>query len=413
MPARLSAYTTMLLLVFGLLTAAPAQTFKVLHTFKGAPTDGEAPLGALVRDSAGNLYGTTVEGGIGECANFGCGTAFMLNKAGKLLGLYSFSGKNGQFPEVGLFRDSAGNLYGTTEQGGVATQVCGGGGCGVAFRLTRAGKEATYEFQGTPDGYEPSSPLVQDAVGNFYGTTSLGGTDGLGAVFKIDTKGRETVLYSFTGASDGCFPDGVILDAAGNLYGAAVQGGVAFCNSGFGTVYKLDTSGKFTVLQAFDSGNGAYPGLSIIDAGGNLYGETTQGGIGCGTGCGTLFELSLQPDGTWTQTVLHDFCSLPECADGESPGPVVMDPEGNLYGITYLGGAYRNCNGDGCGVVFELSTSGKETVLHNFTGGADGAFPSAGLLRDAAGNLYGVAQEGGNTSCYPPHGCGVVFELTP
>jgi uncharacterized repeat protein (TIGR03803 family) len=414
-------FLTFLLASAILPTPAHAQAFTVLHIFKGAPNDGEAPYGPLSRDSAGNLYGVTVEGGRGECSQSGCGMAFALNRAGRALGSFSFDGENGQYPSGGLLRDSAGNFYGTTEQGGDATDACGGaqgGGCGVAYRLTKAGKEELYRFQGTPDGYEPGALLTEDAAGNFYGTTGLGGEDGSGTVFKIDRAGKETVLYSFTGGLDGCNPDqGVILDALGNLYGTTSGGGAGFCNSGFGTVYELDTAGKLTVLHTFEGEDGANPDSGLIfDPQGNLYGTTQNGGAseGCG-GCGTVFELTPQQGGNWSEGVLYSFCSLPECADGERPrvGPLVRDRAGNLYGTTYFGGAYRNCNGDACGVVFEIDAAGHEQVLHSFTGGVDGALPTAGLIIDASGNLYGTTEEGGDTSCYPPYGCGVAFEITP
>jgi uncharacterized repeat protein (TIGR03803 family) len=407
-------FLTFLLATAILAAPAQAQTFTVLHTFVGAPNDGEAPYGPLNRDSAGNLYGVTVEGGKGKCGQSGCGMAFALNRAGRALGSFSFDGENGQYPSGGLLRDPAGNFYGTTEQGGDATDACGGaqgGGCGVAYRLTKAGKEELYRFQGTPDGYEPGALLTEDAAGNFYGMTGLGGEDGSGTVFKIDRTGKETVLYSFTGGPDGCFADqGVVLDALGNLYGTTSDGGAGFCNSGFGTVYELDTAGNLTVLHTFDGEDGANPNsLLLLDSQGNLYGTTQNGGIGCGLGCGTVFKLLPQPGGIWSETVLYDFCSLSACADGESPtvGPLAMDSLGNIYGTTFFGGAEDD------GVVFKLDASGKETVLHNFTSAADGANPLAGLAIDNSGNLYGTAQVGGDTSCYPPHGCGVVFELTP
>lgn len=419
MEAMPPSYPAILLLIFGLLTTAPAQTFTMLHTFKGAPTDGEAPYGPLNRDAAGNLYGVAAEGGAGKCGNSSCGIAYALNKVGKELGVYSFKGANGQFPSGGLLRDKAGNFYGTAVQGGDATEACGGaqgGGCGVAYRLTKTGKEVFYKFQGTPDGYEPGALLTEDAEGNFFGTTALGGANGVGTVFKIDKTGRESVLYSFTGGADGCFPDqGVVRDTAGNLYGTTLQGGAGFCNSGLGTVYELNAAGNFTVLETFGGVDGAYPDSHLLlDSQGNLYGTTQNGGIECGTGCGIVFELSPQMGGTWIETVLYDFCSLPQCADGESPdgGPLAMDLMGNLYGTSVFGGiSTRQCNGT-CGVVFRLDVTGKETVLHSFTGGADGAFPT-GLIIDTSGNLYGTAQQGGDGACASPHGCGVVFELTP
>jgi len=411
------------LLLASAIVAAPAQaqTFTVLHTFHGSPTDGEAPYGPLNRDAAGNLYGVAIEGGVGKCGNYSCGIAYALNKAGKELGVYSFKGENGQFPSGGLLRDAAGNFYGTTGQGGDATEACGGaegGGCGVAYRVTKAGREVLYKFQGTPDGYGPEALLTEDAASNFYGTTVQGGAIGFGTVFKIDKTGTESVLYSFTGGPDGCFPDqGVVPDSDGNLYGTTSDGGAGFCNSGFGTVFKLDTTGKLTVLHTFGGGDGANPDSHLIfDPQGNLYGTTQNGGASeqCG-GCGTVFEVTPQQDGSWLETVLYSFCSLPECADGERPrvGPLVRDQAGNLYGTTYFGGTYRNCNGDACGVVFEIDTAGHEQVLHSFTGGVDGALPTAGLIIDASGNLYGTTEEGGDASCYSPYGCGVAFELTP
>lgn len=238
-------------------------------------------------------------------------------------------------------------------------------------------------------------------------------------MFKVDTNGKETILHSFSGppdggGGDGAFSyDGVIRDTAGNLYGVTFDGG-AF---GAGVVYKLDTARKETLLYSFARGSGgANPdSVLLLDSQGNLYGTTANGGNSeCGgTGCGVIFELSPRSGGSWTETVLYTFCSLSNCTDGEGPvGPLTRDSSGNLYGVTVFGGAYRNCNGEACGVVFKLDTSGKETVLHSFTGGADGAFPSGGLTIDASGNLYGVAEEGGAT-CFTSYTCGVVFKIIP
>jgi uncharacterized repeat protein (TIGR03803 family) len=152
------------------------------------------------------------------------------------------------------------------------------------------------------------------------------------------------------------------------------------------------------------------------DSAGNLYGTTSNGGNSeCGGyGCGVIFKLSPEAGGGWSESVLYTFCSLTNCTDGERPltGPLVMDSAGNIFGTTYFGGSHPNCNGDTCGVVFKLDTTGKETVLHTFTGGADGALPYAGLVMDGHGNLYGTTQ-GGGASCYTSYTCGVVFEITP
>jgi uncharacterized repeat protein (TIGR03803 family) len=180
-------------------------------------------------------------------------------------------------------------------------------------------------------------------------------------------------------------------------------------------VYELDTTGKETLLYSFSGGaDGGDPDSVLLLDKGNLYGTTANGGTGCGvTGCGVVFKLSPQSEGTWLESVLYTFCSLTNCADGESPGDsLIMDRAGNLYGTTYFGGAYRNCNGDACGVVFKLDATGKETVLHSFTGGTDGAFPYAGLAIDGSSNLYGTTGSGG-AKCYGSNTCGVVFELTP
>jgi uncharacterized repeat protein (TIGR03803 family) len=402
---------------FLLASLAPAQTratkFKVLHTFHGSPADGEGPLGVLVRDSAGNFYGTTAQGGTGSC-NGGCGTAFKLAKTGKLIWLHSFNGKNGRYPYAGLFRDKAGNLYGTTVEGGDMT--CFSLGCGTVFKLNGSGKETLlYSFTGDPDGFFPEALLVGDSAGNLYGTTYLGGASGgYGTVFKVGPKGSETILHGFAGPPDGG-GDGaapyasVIRDAAGNLYGVTAAGGAHCC----GTVYEIDAAGEEVLLYSFagEADGGGPASVLVADEKGNLYGTTKGGGNGeCGgSGCGVVFELSPQSDGSWTETTLYTFCSLSGCADGEEPiaGPLARDAAGNLYGTTFFGGT------EGDGIVFKLDSSGKETILHSFTGGKDGANPWAGLTMDNAGNLYGVAGVGGDTSCYAPHGCGVVFKITP
>jgi len=273
--------------------------------------------------------------------------------------------------------------------------------------------------RGTPDGWFPESLLARDSLGNVYGVAGEGGTDSSGTVFKVDKHGEETVLHNFTGGSDGCLPvAGLIADSAGNLYGVTAQGGSGFCDQGYGVVFKLDTAGNLRVLHTFGFSDGAYPAsVLLLDQAGNLYGTTEGGGNStCGfDGCGVFFELSPQQDGTWTETMLYAFCSVSGCADGAGPfsGPVVRDSAGNIYGTTTFGGSAQNCNGGTCGVVFKVDTSGKETGVHNFTGGADGAGPQAGLVTDASGELYGVALQGGDNKCNPPSGCGTVFRIIP
>jgi len=405
-----------LLLPSAIATAQTQQAakFKVLHTFHGP--NGAGPTGQLTRDDMGNLYGTTGAGGTGECSDSfddRCGTAFELNRAGKQVWLHSFNGKNGQEPAAGLLRDNAGNLYGTTVLGGDTT--CYSLGCGVLFKLDSKGEEKLlYRFTGTPDGWFPESLLIADGPGSFFGTTPNGGNSGLGTVFKWDqSTAKERVVYSFGGGTDGSAPfAGLIRDSLGNLYGTTLNGGQMSCDLGCGTVFKLDTDGTEIVLYRFQGGtDGEFPfGRLVLDAAGNLYGTTEQGGSSdvCDDGCGTVFELSPNENGSWAEKVLYSFCSLENCADGRLPDAgMVQDKTGNLYGTTIFGGSSSDA-----GIVFRLDKSGRQTVLHTFTGGSDGAEPLA-LIQDSAGNLYGVATIGGDTACFAPDGCGVVFKLTP
>jgi len=394
--------------------AVPAQTqatkFKVLHTFHGK--DGIGPDSRLVRDSTGNLYGTTAGGGTNNCSGVGCGAAFKMDKNGKILWQHSFNGSDGDAPS-GLLRSAEGVLYGSTGYGGKANRSCGSGGCGTVFKLGEDGEETVlYKFNGIA-GYAPVGPLVEDHAGNLYGVTQYG-SDG-GTVFALDKAGKESILYNFGCGTDGCDPAaGVILDAAGNIYGTTFIGGDLNCNpgQGCGVVFKIDTRGNETLLHAFDASDGANPTAPLlIDSAGNLYGTTEAGGnLECdgGTGCGVVFELSPNSDGTWTETTRYTFCSQSNCADGEFPGigGLVRDSSGNLYGTTIRGGG-TGCGGEGCGVVFKLDVSGTETILYGFTGAADGYDPLGGISRDGEGNLYGTANAGG------AHGDGTVFKISP
>ena len=275
-------------------------------------------------------------------------------------------------------------------------------------------------FTGGSDGQRPVTGLLADAAGNLYGTAHSGGDGGYGTVFQLDPSGTLTVLYSFTGRSDGAYPDsGLIADAAGNLYGTTREGGdLVSCNSpnthGCGTVFQLAPSGDLTVLHRFAGSDGSRPVAGLIaDAAGNLYGTTAAGGdrTSCAAqfieGCGTVFQL----DTSGILTVLHSFTGGSD--GGNATAGLIADGAGNLYGTTQEGGAPENCNRPyGCGTVFQLTPSGTLNVLNVFTG-SDGAHPhaDAGLLADAAGNLYGTTFGGGaGTSCIG--GCGTVFELT-
>jgi len=420
--------------------AQEAPSYTVLSTFAGTGANGEYPLGSVIRDRAGNLYGTTFNGGdLSGCGGSGCGVVFKVDKRGKETVLYSFKGgADGAYPAMDLLRDEAGNLYSTTHAGGDVSGCSEGGtpGCGVVFKVDPTGKETVlYAFTGGGDGLGPSSGLVRDEAGNLYGTTIAGGdligncpgepVLGCGVIFKVDRTGKETVLHTFTGLADGYGPYGDLLrDEAGDLYGGASNGGdiSGFCSEvvepatgylGCGTVYKLDHTGRFTVLHTFNGADGGpFPdGWLVQDNAGNLYGITGNGGdlSGCSNlGCGVVFKV----DKKGKETVLYSFTGG---ADGaETFAGVVRDPAGNLYGTTNYGGEFSGslCAGTGCGVVFKVDPTGKETVLYAFTGGADGLNPQAGLLQDEEGNLYGTTVGGGDTSsCSPPYGCGVVFRI--
>jgi len=388
--ARARGGLALAVLVLGVLAtrSAPAQTFSVLYNFTCAP-DGAYPYAGLVRDAAGNLYGTTIGGG-----SFSDGTVFKIDTTGDESVLHSFTGgADGEGPYAGLvFAD--GYLYGAASAGGPSD-------AGVVFKMTTRGKETVlHSFTGGDgDGAYPEGNLARDAAGNLYGTTYYGGASDYGVVFKVDTTNMETVLHSFAGyPTDGAYPhlSSLLLDTAGNLYGTTYVGGAY----GDGVVFKLDTTNEKTVLHNFTGGaDGGNPfGALFRNSAGSLYGTASTGGTApCSyNGCGVVFRVST----TDRETALYSFAGSP--TDGQSPmGGLVRDSAGNLYGTTPYGGAFDN------GVVFKLDTTGKETVLHSFSPYSDGAVPQGSLVRDPAGNLYGTTNSGGASNC------GVVFKLTP
>ena len=398
---------------------AHAQTYTVLHVFSGRP-DGALPYAGLIRDSAGNFYGTTSGGGA-----FNFGTVFKMTPTGTVNILYSFRGAADQEnPWSGLIRDARGNLFGTTFgylEGGENSNF------GTVFRISPTGQETTiHSFAGLPtDGANPVAGLVRDAAGNFYGAVPYGGTGtvcgafvntGCGIIYKIDATGKETVLYNFTGGTDGADPYGtLIIDRQGNLYGTTPLGGDLSCNApyGCGTVFKVDSSGNETVLYSFGAqpNDGEEPYVTLVrDAVGNFYGTTDWGGTGpCSNGavrvgCGTVFKL----DPSGKETVLYSFQGG---FDGENPtAGVILDAAGNVYGTVQAGGSTA-CPA-GCGLVFRVDKTGKKTNLHVFKG-KDGSLPLAGLIRDAAGNFYGTTLNGGGAQSCGSEGCGVVFKIAP
>ena len=403
----------MVVALLGLLIAATqqsqAQTLTTLFSFNG--TDGWEPWGGLVLHG-GNLYGTTQQGG-GTGWGGGNGVAFAVNvkkKTETVLYAFCYSLECVEGPPSGGFvRDSKGNLYGTSG-GGYYSEP------GQIYEITAGGTaELLYSFTGTPDGSIPAAPLIIGAKGNLYGTTGVGGVspqgqcpgpNSCGTVFEWSPTSGEKVLYSFQGVPDGMWPEAGLLRSKSNFYGTTYYGGSDNCGYGCGIVFEVTAKEKEKVIYAFQGGSdGCHPTAGLIaDKAGNFYGTTNGPTEWDSCAPGTVFELTT----SGTERVLYEFCAAQNCADGANPnGGVVMDAASNLYGTTWAGGAY------GEGTVFELSPQGVETVLYSFcpTGYyndcPDGAYPRGSLVRDAKGNLYGVTSQGG------AYGGGTVFKLTP
>ena len=387
-----------------------AQTFTVLHSFTGA-ADGSVPAGSLTLDAQGNLYGTASAGGHNGngCASFGfpgCGTVFKLTRrsGGWIFSpLYQFQGgSDGETPYSGVAIGPNGTLYGTTSLGGTF-------GYGTVYNLQpparavgnalgRWSEQMVHTFEGGLDGAYPIfGTVVFDSSGSMYGTTELGGyecVDGgsCGTVFKLSQSGDDWTgaYFQFMGGADGGNPEaGVVLDAAGNLYGVT---GIGDFDP---VVYQLTPSGSgWTETPLYDLGGSSDPlGGVILDGAAGLYGTDVSGPV---------YQLS-PSGGSWIYTLLHRFSG--------SSGPwsgVVRDASGNLYGTTCADGTH------GHGSVFKLTPSGggwTETDLYDFTGGSDGDCPIGGIARDSSGNLFGTTMDGGS-GC-GVNGCGVIWEITP
>jgi uncharacterized repeat protein (TIGR03803 family) len=374
---------------------AQTYTYGLLHSFTGTPDAAnpkeqearEDSNAGLVRDSKGNLYGTTLAGGASNS-----GAVFKIDSDGAESVVYSFcsqpSCKDGSDPIAGLLLDTEGNIYGTTFKGGAY-------GWGTVFELSATGTETVlYDF--CPDspvcagGQNPNSALVRDSEGNLYGTTYGQGLGPFGNLFKLSTSGTETVLHNFNAyAGDGLYPQGVLIGSDGNLYGTTSGGG----DADFGTVFKVEASGTESVLYSFTGikyEDGEVPnGGLVLDAEGNLYGTTYEGGYevpGRGNGAGTIFKIS--PSGS--ETVLYRFGATP---DGNNPSAgLVRDAKGNLYGTTYFGGG----SAAGDGAVFEVNKDGDETILYAFSSKTPGLsnHPAAPLAINSKGDLYGVSYGG-------------------
>jgi uncharacterized repeat protein (TIGR03803 family) len=420
----------------------------VLYSFKGGSSDGAWPYSKLIMNNSGALFGTTVEGGIGNCGNLGytgCGTVFELTKSGgiwteKLIHGFAGGTKDGANPLGGLIIDTkTGILYGTTSTGG-AHQA------GTIFAATAGSESLLYSFcrrKDCEDGRQPVAGLVESPAQILYGTTLEGGTGkycgsaggNCGTAFSYNlATNTENVIHDFvegeSDASDGGYPSAsLVRDSKGSLYGTTLDGGndVGCAPYGCGTVFELSTSGKSwkeTPLYRFcpngiaHCSDGAYPLANVIGdkaAVTYLYGTTWRGGTGLsGTcedpenNCGVVFKLeTAKPN---TETVLYSFCSTTGCPDGNYVAGGVLLKNGYLYGTTEQGGA------NGKGTVFQISaTTGAETVLYSFCSQAncaDGSTPAAGLIEDSAGNLYGTTANGGTGNCTGSVGCGTIFEIS-
>lgn len=413
-----SVVTTFLfaaVLTLTLATSAMATQYAVIYRFHGAP-DGQYPTGDLVADPAGNLYGTTSAGG-----SNGLGSVYQLTPptSGKLWAetvLYSFAtGGDGTNPVAGLVRDAAGNLYGTTFIGGQ-------GFAGTVFELSppsSAGgawtEKVLYSFTGFADGSRPQCKLLLAKNGALMGTTFSGGAHSAGTVFKLTPPSVpggawvESILYSFTGRGDGAFPwPGVVADKAGNLYGVNEANGV----NSYGTAFELSPpvggvgAWQETILHSFGLFEGANPvGELVLDQAGNVYGMTN---VGPGSvSCGTVFQLvpPASKGGAWTENILYTFT----CGnDGGDPySGLVFDSAGDLLGADAYQGSY------GGGAIFKLSPSAgawTETTLHDFAGGPDGMESYSTLIRGKGGAYFGatVTGGGGTNSSF-----GTIFELKP
>jgi uncharacterized repeat protein (TIGR03803 family) len=417
---RILASITLFALIAVASPLAQAQTFTVIHSFTYQP-DGAFP-NPLIRDAQGNLYGTTRAGGANCLGGFTCGTVFKINAAGKQTVLYSFAGGNdGASPLAALVRDKAGNLYGTTV-GGNNTSAS------TVFKVAPNGKETVlHAFTGNTAGCCQDSPLALDPKGNLYGMSPYAGDlncgreIGCGTLYKVTSSGKLTVLHTFKG-KDGAQPEGgLVRDAKGNLYGAAFIGGDIGNNAcpvtnndrrtpfGCGTIFKLDAKGKFSVLHTFKQrADGSIPRGLIQDAEGNLYGEATYGGdLNCYPpyGCGTVFKI----DARGKFSVVFTFSSTNTRNPGFT-GHLVRDSKGNLYGAK----KYDGSNSDGS--LFKLDPKGNLTTLFDFPieHSTEGFLPVDFVL-GSEGDFYGSMLIGGQIEiCDPKNstGCGTLYHLT-
>jgi uncharacterized repeat protein (TIGR03803 family) len=378
-----------------------AQTFKSLASFDFM--DGASPQAGLVQATNGDLYGTTPGGGL-----YSSGTIFKMTPRGTLATVYNFcplaNCPDGSTPLAGMVQATNGYLYGTTQQSGMY-------GEGTIFKMTPSGSLTTiYSFcslTGCTDGVNPFAGLIQATNGDLYGTTAGGGsgTPASGTVFKMTPSGGLTTIYNFCSQSlctDGSEPlAGLIQATNGDFYGTTLAGGA----HGEGTVFKLTPSGTLTTLHSFCSktncADGSNPESALVQAtNGDFFGTTTFGGAT--NNLGTVFEIT----SAGKLTTLYSFCAQTPCTDGYSPGAgLIQATDGNLYGTVPSGGDPMSEGG----TIYEITTGGSFRTLYSFT--TEGDQPSATLVQDTNGELYGTTSLGGTgTACQ--NGCGTVFSLS-
>lgn len=407
----------LILLAIGASLVASGQnpTLKILHTFKGG-TDGAFPTSSNLVVGGTKLFGASSFGG--SCGLIaGCGTLFRIEFPDVETVIYSFPGSSAgspDDPQSGVLSNDN-SLVGATASGGFRY--------GTIFQLFFTGTEKVlYNFQGGTDGIRPVGELVQDQYFNLYRVTSMGGDFSFGTVFQTTLAGQTRILHSFAGPPhDGSLPlAGMFQTAARTSFGTTATGGdsesVCYFGPGCGTVFRLEFEGPETILHNFTGGaDGGNPNSTLIgDPAGNLYGTTFSGGAGTchnSTGCGVIFKI----DATGRETTLYTFTGG---RDGATPsGRLLRDKAGNLYGTAQGGGIISDMCPSGCGLLFKVEPTGTERVLYSFTG-TDGAFPSSGLyarkLSDGTLALYGTTLGGGYlaSALCGSFGCGTVFELT-
>ncbi|MFZ0321716.1 MAG: choice-of-anchor tandem repeat GloVer-containing protein [Candidatus Sulfotelmatobacter sp.] len=383
--------------------SASAQQETVFFNFdNGGPNSGSVPYSALISDSAGNFYGTEYGG------SSSAGLVYELSPAAgggwtqEILHSFTLNSTDGNMPFGGVILDRAGNLYGTTCAGGNSSNQ---GGTVFELKRTKNGwaEFILHSFGNFLDGGCPTSKLLFDSAGNLYGTTNGGGAHGNGTVFELSHKfgaaWEEKILYNFASNNNSNVVSILVSDAAGNLYGTTQNGGAYYY---YGTVFEVSpqAGGKWTetTLHSFNHDNnvdGFYPNGVVFDGQGNLYGTTYGGGS---SNSGVAYELSRGSGGLWAESIIFNF------AIGNSASAVIFGPSGGLYGNTEHGGT-------GYGTVFNLSPQAGGawtlTTLYNFAGGTDGEYPVDSLLVDSSGNLYGITPSGGT------YGGGTAYKIVP